>query len=96
MGTRVPTIYVLSKNKKKYQKFSAENFSFFTAKNLCLSHGQVFTMLSHVHGYIRVVLQSLGVSSADLQLALQPLDNGHGQKSVSKFIHDLVLVKNSC
>ena len=28
MGTRVPTIYVLSKNKKKYQKLSDEIFNF--------------------------------------------------------------------
>ena len=29
---RVPTIYIWSKNKKKYQKFSAENFQFFKLK----------------------------------------------------------------
>ena len=30
---RVPTIYVLSKNKQKYQNFSAENFQFLKLKN---------------------------------------------------------------
>ena len=41
---RVPTIYVLSKKKEKYQFFSAENFHFLSSNNLCLLHGQVFVM----------------------------------------------------
>ena len=41
----MPTIYVLSKNKKKYQHFSTENFHFFyNLKHLCILHGQVFVM----------------------------------------------------
>ena len=42
---RVPTIYVLSKNKKNI-KFFPMNFSIFDAeKNLCILHGQVFVIL---------------------------------------------------
>ena len=33
-----------SKNKKKYQNFSVENFQFLKLKNLCLLYGQVFVM----------------------------------------------------
>ena len=40
---RVPTIYVLSKN--KYQNFSAEKFQILKLKNLCLLHGHVFVMV---------------------------------------------------
>ena len=40
---RVPTIYVLSKNKKNII-FSDEIFNFFILKNLCILHGQVFVM----------------------------------------------------
>ena len=35
---------VLSKNEKKYQNFSAENFQFLKLKILCLLHGHVFVM----------------------------------------------------
>ena len=41
---RVPTIYVLSKNKKIIKTFFAENFHFLNFKNLCILHGQVFVM----------------------------------------------------
>ena len=41
---RVPTIYVLSKNKKNIFK-NPMKFSIFTGeKNLCILHGQVFIM----------------------------------------------------
>ena len=48
MGTRVPTIYVLSKNKKK---FSTEIFHFsHLQKSLyiaCIMHGRVFIMFNY-------------------------------------------------
>ena len=43
MGTRIPTIYVLSKNKKSIKK-NSENFHFYNFKNLCILHGQVFVV----------------------------------------------------
>ena len=48
--SRVPTIYVLSKNKKKFQKFefATENFQFFNFYNLrkiYILHGRVFLMI---------------------------------------------------
>ena len=44
MGTRVPTIYVLSKNKKNIKDFLLKFFIFYNFKNLCILHGQVFVM----------------------------------------------------
>ena len=41
MGTRVPTIYVLSKNKKNIKNFQMK-FIIFTAENICsILHGRV-------------------------------------------------------
>ena len=43
---RVPTIYVLSKNKKKNQRFFLLNILiFYSLNNLYVSHGRVFVML---------------------------------------------------
>ena len=39
----VPTIYVLSKNKKNIKTFSTENL--YSFKNVCILHGHVFVML---------------------------------------------------
>ena len=44
MGSDVPTIYVLSKNKKNIQFFLAKISNFTSEKNPCLLHGQVFVM----------------------------------------------------
>ena len=43
---RVPTINVLSKNKKKktHYNFSSENYFFTAVKNCCILHGRVFVM----------------------------------------------------
>ena len=41
---RVPTIYVLSKNKKNNKKFLLKIFNFYSLQNLCILHGQVFVM----------------------------------------------------
>ena len=40
----VPTIYVLSKNKKNIKHFLLKNFIFYNFKNLFILHGQVFIM----------------------------------------------------
>ena len=47
---RVPTIYVLSKNKKKINKQSTENFNFYDLRKICILHGRVFVMLSGLRG----------------------------------------------
>ena len=47
---RVPTIYVLSKNKKNIKKILLK-FSFFTTKNPCILHGHVFVMVSTLETY---------------------------------------------
>ena len=41
---RVPTIYVLSKNKKNIRIFLLKIFIFDNFKNLCILHGRVFVM----------------------------------------------------
>ena len=41
----MPTIYVLSKNKKKISFFLQKIFIFYSYKNLCILHGQVFVMM---------------------------------------------------
>ena len=41
---RVPTIYVLSKNKKNIKDFLLKFFNFYNLKNLCILHGRVFVM----------------------------------------------------
>ena len=46
---RVPTIYVLSKNKKNIKIFLLKIFNFYSSKNLCLLHGQVFLMKLYAH-----------------------------------------------
>ena len=48
MGTRVPTIYVLSKNKKNIKFFLQKIFFFYSYKNLCILHGQVFVMIQSI------------------------------------------------
>ena len=41
----VPTIYVLSKNKKNYQTCSSsENFQFLQLLKICILHGRFFVM----------------------------------------------------
>ena len=46
----VPTIYVLSKNKKNNKNFLLKIFIFCAFKNLCILHGQVFIMIfSEIH-----------------------------------------------
>ena len=40
----VPTIYVLSKNKKNINFFLQKNFIFYNFKNLCILHRHVFVM----------------------------------------------------
>ena len=61
----MPTIYVLSKNKKNIKIFLAK-FSFFTTeKNLCILHGQVFVTFTdfpnmHVIFLMVMVLISSG------------------------------------
>ena len=40
----VPTIYVLSKNKKNIKKFQRKIFIFYNFKNLFILHGHVFVM----------------------------------------------------
>ena len=42
----VPTIYVLSKNKKNIKKFLLKIFIFYNFKNTCILHGRVFVMHS--------------------------------------------------
>ena len=43
---RVPTTYVLSKNKKNIKSFSTDIFNFYMwKKNLCILHGWVFVMV---------------------------------------------------
>ena len=42
----VPTIYVLSKNKKNIKIFQLKIFNFLKLKNLCILHGQIFVMKS--------------------------------------------------
>ena len=44
MGTRVPTINVLSKNKKNIIFFPLKIFIFLTQKKICILHGCVFVM----------------------------------------------------
>ena len=46
---RVPTIYVLSKNKKIDRKFQMKIVSFTGMINRCMLHGRVFVML---HGHV--------------------------------------------
>ena len=46
---RVPTIYVLIKNKKNTKSFLLKIFIFHTFKNLCILHGQVFVMGSNFY-----------------------------------------------
>ena len=41
----VPTIYVLSKNKKNIIFFLLKIFNFYNFKNLCILHGRVFVMI---------------------------------------------------
>ena len=43
----VPTIYVLSINKKNIKICELKIFNFLSTKNLCLLHGQVFVMLTN-------------------------------------------------
>ena len=43
---RVPTIYVLSKNKKNIIQFLLKILIFYKFKNLCILHGHVFVMSS--------------------------------------------------
>ena len=43
---RVPTIYVLSKNKKNITNFLLKIFKFYNLKNLYTLHGHVFVMLN--------------------------------------------------
>ena len=40
----VPTIYVLSKNKKNSENFLLKIFIFYNSKNICLLHGQFFVI----------------------------------------------------
>ena len=40
----MPTIYVLSQNKKNNKKFLLKNINFYNLKNLCILHGHVFVM----------------------------------------------------
>ena len=40
----VPTIYVLSKNKKNIKEIQLEILDLLSSKNLCLLHGEVFVM----------------------------------------------------
>ena len=42
---RVPTIYVLSKNKKKYHNFPSENYHFTAVKTCSVLNGRVCVML---------------------------------------------------
>ena len=44
----MPTIYVLSKNKKNVKIFPRKIFIFYNFKNLCISHGQVFVIFCQV------------------------------------------------
>ena len=44
--TRVPTIYVLSKNKKTFNISELKIFNFQSSENLCLLPGQVFVMIN--------------------------------------------------
>ena len=44
MGTRVPTIYVLSKTMKIVKKFQLKIVIFSAVKNRCILHGRVFVM----------------------------------------------------
>ena len=43
---RVPTMYVLSKNKKTSKNFLLKNLIFYNFKNLCVLHGHVFEMVN--------------------------------------------------
>ena len=45
---RVPTIYVLSKNKKNVEIFLLKIFIFYNFKNLCILHGCVFCNVYNV------------------------------------------------
>ena len=45
MGTRVPTIYVLSENMKIVEKIKLKIVIFTAVKNRCILHGRVFVML---------------------------------------------------
>ena len=55
---RVPTIYVLSKNKKNIEIFQLKIFNFKTSKNPCLLHGQVFVM---VYSVITISTETFGL-----------------------------------
>ena len=41
---RVPTIYVLSKNKKNMKNFLLKSFNFYNFRKICTLHGHVFVM----------------------------------------------------
>ena len=59
----VPTIYVLSKNKKNIKNFLLKNFNFYNMKKL---HGHVLVIIlikNRVSGHVRYV--SFGVSFHD-------------------------------
>ena len=57
----VPTIYVLSKNKKN---ISAKNFQFLKLKNLCILHGHVFV----------IELTCVCLNELDIYSALLPMN----------------------
>ena len=55
----VPTIYVLSKNKKNSKNFLLKIFIFYNLQNLCILHGQVFVMKNRFTFIINLCLQGL-------------------------------------
>ena len=56
--TCVPTIYVLSKNKKNIKSFLLNFFKFYNLKNCFILHGQVFVM--NMNYYACFVVTMLG------------------------------------
>ena len=59
---RVPTIYVLRKNKKNIKYFLPTILSFYDLKNLCILHGHVFIMVM-LKVYKQLVFHLLSTSS---------------------------------
>ena len=47
IASRVPTIYVLSKNKKNIKNFSTEKCHFYSYKNRCILYRHVYVMLKY-------------------------------------------------
>ena len=66
---RVPTIYVLSKNKKNVKNFLMKIFNFYNIRKICISHGHVLVMSLN---------QILGVHCLfELMLSVQVNSYGH-------------------